>query len=126
MVIAKFVVTYETPEGDEVKVELPSKWAICSRCDGHAKHVNPNVDGHGISQEEFDEDPDFRENYFSGVYDIGCLARCQDGKVVVADEEAMNKEQLTILNNWYIAREERAREDEYDAQVRRMENGGYE
>lgn len=48
------------------------RWEICDRCRGHGKHVNPNVDGHGLSREDFDEDPDFAENYFSGMYDVSC------------------------------------------------------
>lgn len=45
---------------------------VCERCEGRGTITNPNIDGNGISQEEFDEDPDFREAYFSGIYDIGC------------------------------------------------------
>lgn len=61
----------------------PSKyhWAICDRCSGEGKHVNPNVDGHGLSREDFDEDPDFEEAYFAGLYDVSCSECGGAGKV---------------------------------------------
>jgi RecJ-like exonuclease len=64
---------------------LPGKWEICPSCDGNGKHVNPAVDGHGISPEEFAEDPDFAEAYFGGVYDVRCDECGGDGKVRVVD-----------------------------------------
>ncbi len=60
---------------------LPGVNKVCDRCGGTGKHVNPSIDSHGISPEEFNEDPDFRESYFSGVYDITCEA-CAGEKVV--------------------------------------------
>jgi len=63
-------------------------WAICSRCDGHGTIVNPSVDGNGLTQEDFDEDPDFREAYFGGVYDIAC-PDCESGKVRVPNMAAL-------------------------------------
>lgn len=52
-------------------------WIICPTCEGEGKTVNPNIDAHGLTGEDFAEDPDFAEDYFSGVYDIQC--RCCDG-----------------------------------------------
>lgn len=81
----------ETDDGETYDVRIPAEWAICSRCSGDGTHVNPNVDGHGISPEEFDEDPDFAEAYFGGVYDVSCGECDGAGKVlaaVLADDEA--------------------------------------
>jgi DnaJ-class molecular chaperone len=65
----------------ELMLPGTSKNVICSRCDGEGVHCNPAIDGHGISPEEFDEDPDFRENYFSGVYDVRC-EECHGEKII--------------------------------------------
>lgn len=54
---------------------------VCRRCDGEGKHVNPSIDGNGISPEEFAEDPDFEEAYFSGQYDVQC-EECRGEKVI--------------------------------------------
>ena len=63
------------------RVIASTKWAICSLCDGNGKHVNPSIDCGGITQDEFDEDPDFRDDYFSGRYDVQCKACEGTGKV---------------------------------------------
>ena len=55
----------------------------CSRCNGTGKHVNPAIDGHGISMQEFADDPDFAEEYISGAYDIPC-DKCRGKRVVPA------------------------------------------
>jgi len=70
---------------DDFDEELPLKYEVCNRCQGKGKHVNPNVDGHGISPEEFAEDPDFKEAYFSGAYDVTCY-ECK-GKRVVSEPD---------------------------------------
>ena len=57
------------------------RFEVCPLCDGKGKHVNPSIDAHGISREEFDEDPDFRESYFRGDYDQRCNL-CGGEKVV--------------------------------------------
>ncbi len=59
------------PDGELV---VKVKWAVCPLCEGRGKHVNPSIDAHGISGEEMDQDPDFREDYFSGAYDVQCDA----------------------------------------------------
>lgn len=43
-------------------------------CEGEGTTVNPNIDAHGLTAEDFREDPDFAENYFSGTYDVPCRA----------------------------------------------------
>ncbi len=67
---------------DEEEVELPSKFVVCFRCNGKGTHVNPAVDGNGLSAEDFDEaGPEFRDDYMAGVYDVTCY-QC-DGKRVL-------------------------------------------
>ena len=49
-----FTASCEDEEGDwEDEVELPARFEVCHTCDGKGKHVNPSIDSHGISSEEF-------------------------------------------------------------------------
>lgn len=64
--------SFEIYMGDEVWIDLPTHWVVCHVCDGEGKHVNPAVDAGGLSAETFAEDPDFRDDYMSGVYDVPC------------------------------------------------------
>lgn len=67
-------------------------WLICTVCDGDGTTVNPAIDGNGLSAEDFHEDPDFAEDYMSGVYDISCRACGGSGKLKQSrlDELARN------------------------------------
>lgn len=82
------LVTIETmPSMDDLVEETRTvriKMEVCPTCDGRGKYVNPSIDSHGISPEEFAEDPDFAEQYWgyrSGMYDITC-GECRGHKVV--------------------------------------------
>lgn len=67
------------------------RWIVCPVCEGEGKTVNPDIDSNGLTREDFDEDPDFREDYMSGVYDIVC--RACSGKRVVLPERIEELEQ---------------------------------
>jgi hypothetical protein len=88
---------------DGSELELPFKWAICSRCEGrNVSTAHVEHDGGGITASEMDElGDDFRDDYLAGVYDRPC-PHCEGGKVKVADLKRLTKEQR----------------DEYRAQVR--------
>jgi len=60
----------------ETEHQLPTKWKVCSVCNGEGKHVNPSIDCDGISAEQFHDDPDFHDEYMSGTYDVTCY-RCK-------------------------------------------------
>jgi len=79
-------------EDDELIV-VPAKWEVCGLCDGRGSHVNPSIDAHGLSPEDFAEDPGFAEDYFSGVYDETCR-RC-NGRTTepTVDWDGCSKEQ---------------------------------
>ncbi len=72
----------EDENGDEESVTVRLKYEVCSTCEGRGKHVNPSIDSNGISAEDFDEDPDFRESYLSGAYDVTCYG-CKGQRVVL-------------------------------------------
>jgi len=43
----------------------------CPVCKGKGSHVNPAIDGNGLSA-EMREDPEFMEEYMDGAYDVVC------------------------------------------------------
>jgi len=83
------------------EVQLPTKWEVCSTCRGEGTHVNPSIDAGGLSADDFADDPDFSEDYMSGVYDQPCN-RCEGRRVVrqvdldklPADQRAAYERQL--------------------------------
>lgn len=75
-------------------VFLPFKSIVCPRCNGTGKHVNPAIDEHGLTHEDFSEDPDFAESYFSGVYDVRCEL-CQGMNVIQEVDETTCKQKLS-------------------------------
>jgi hypothetical protein len=56
-------------------------WLVCPVCDGEGETVNPNIDAHGLTSEDFAEDPGFAEDYVSGIYNVTCAA-CNGRRVV--------------------------------------------
>lgn len=57
------------------------KWIICVACAGEGSCVNPNIDAHGLTADDFRDDPDFADDYFSGRYDQRCRACKGSGKI---------------------------------------------
>jgi len=93
----KVTMTLHDRNSDKVQVELPGRYEVCSRCQGKGTHVNPAIDGNGLSAEDFAEDPDFEEAYFAGHYDITCQ-ECQGQRVVpVADIAACSYAQKRLI-----------------------------
>lgn len=75
----------ETPEwidydDDRRGFWVPFRWETCESCDGKGKYVNPNIDRNGLTYEDFDEDPDLHDMYFSGGFDVRC-EECQGQRV---------------------------------------------
>ena len=69
-------------DDDDQEHEIPTKFEICGRCSGSGTHVNPAIDGNGLSQEDFDEaGPEFYDDYMGGVYDVRCH-ECKGNRVV--------------------------------------------
>lgn len=104
-------------EDGEREVVFPATFEVCWRCRGEGKHVNPAIDGHGLSQEDFDQDPDFREDYFSGVYDQTC-EECKGLRVLAEiDEDNLNAEQKAD----YALLQEQWEDEALTASIERME-----
>jgi hypothetical protein len=106
------------PSTGSWEIWLPSKFVVCPRCEGEGKHVNPNVDGNGISAEEFAEDPDFAESYFSGVYDVRC-EECHGERVVSAvDVDKLTRFEKLIYEDWARAEASYRAELAYERRLR--------
>ena len=88
-----------------------SPWVICDLCHGEGTHVNPAIDGHGLSREDFDDDPDFAESYMRGDYDVPCAQCGGSGKVRESELAAIH---------------ERQRERAEDRRTRAAEDGDWE
>ncbi len=66
---------YYDPDDDDVEIldaTVEVRFEVCPTCDGRGSHVNPSIDAHGLTAEDFYEDPDFRDEYFGGAYDQPC------------------------------------------------------
>lgn len=100
---------------EEFGKRMPTRAEVCPGCNGKGSHVNRAVDGHGISPEEFAEDPDFAEAYFAGVYDVVCDTCGGDNVIWVYDESLMTDEEIeyvrdyqqSIWESYEISRQER-------------------
>lgn len=82
---------------DGSEIELPTKWEICSWCEGHGTDRGASVecDGGGFTACEWaEQDEDFREGYLRGDYDRPCEGCCGGGKVMVADRSQMPPDQV--------------------------------
>ena len=78
---------------------IAGKWEVCGTCEGKGKHVNPDIDSQGISSEDFGQDPDFAEDYFSGIYDVRCYECKGRTTSFVVDWGALTAEQRKELES---------------------------
>lgn len=69
------------PEEDTEGTWVRVRFEVCPACHGRGKYVNPSIDAHGLTREDFDNDPDFEESYWRGDYDVVC--KLCDGRNVV-------------------------------------------
>lgn len=114
--------------GDEIdveeQIELPGKYEVCGRCQGKGSHMNPAIDGHGITAEEWwgpDWDDESREMYMNGGYDVTCH-RCDGHRVVLVVDKA--KIEQSLLKEYLSDMDRRAHEDYVERRMRWAEEGG--
>ncbi len=108
-----FIELYEWDEHLQVNV----RFEVCPTCHGHAKHVNPSIDAGGLTDEDFDRDPDFYEQYMSGLYDVNCY-ECKGRAVVPALDKDNNPPD--IVEAYEKQRKELAADAAYSAWERSM------
>jgi len=94
--------------GTEITFELPARYAVCDRCEGHGTHLHPAIGEHAYTPEDFAEslDDEGREEYFrhGGIYDVQC-EKCHGTRVVAeVDEEACKtqslRNRLCLVEQW--------------------------
>ena len=111
---------------------IPFKTVNCYQCDGKGTMVNPSIDAGGLSYDDFYDDPDFEEAYFSGRYDIQCSACRGSGKQTEMGWDAFAREYkwtnnkrvlnekfgasvIEVLANYWQGKIEDYEQDQYDA-----------
>lgn len=73
--IAEVEISWEDDDEGEIVelVTVPIIFDVCEVCQGKGRYVNPAIDSHGITADEWsDWDDEEREGYISGRYDITC------------------------------------------------------
>lgn len=80
--------THYADDGDEIDMVLPGRNELCRRCDGNGTHVNPAIDGNGLTSDDIYDlgGDDFLDDYLGGTYDTVC-EQCRGDKVVVVPDE---------------------------------------
>lgn len=111
------VVVLETEDGEEYEEVVPIIFDVCPTCEGKGRHVNPSIDEEGISEEQFADDPEFREEYFRGTYDVPCY-ECHGQRVVpVIDTEHADPNVVKAIHEREDADYAYAREREYERKM---------
>ena len=96
----------EDDDGEEESVTVALKYEVCPTCEGKGKHVNPSIDCDGLTAEDFAEDPDFREEYMSGRYDVTCYG-CKGKRVVLElDRDSVDTTVLARIDSMLQERDE--------------------
>jgi hypothetical protein len=99
------------PYDDEPKRWVKVTFVVCPACEGKGKYVNPSIDAHGLTAEDFDEGgDDFREMYWSGQLDVRCVL-CEGNNVVpVPNDQSVLAEITERANDLYQMRNEQLAE----------------
>lgn len=128
----KMTKTYvlENEDGEEKEYSFPAVMKVCGTCEGKGTHVNPSIDAHGITAEEWDRDWSYedRDNYMNGFYDVTCY-ECGGNNVVpkVRWPENMDfvpeheREKWKLLKQYFKNQDDRYAEDVYWSRL----EGGY-
>lgn len=104
---------------DDIEYEVPGKFELCPRCEGAGKHDHPAFEN-GLTQSDFEEDPDFREEYLAGRYDVPCEECHGQRVVVVPDCERLSPEEKEVLNSYQEMMAEDARERAHERRMARL------
>jgi len=77
----RMTISFDDPDtGDRINCQAMP--VVCPDCQGRGKYVNPSIDSHGLTAEDFAEDRDFEEEYMSGRYNITCRS-CGGHRVIL-------------------------------------------
>jgi hypothetical protein len=76
----------------------PAKYEVCQTCHGRGKCMPEAMRTHAYSQEDFEQDPELRDQMLSGGYDKTCYA-CKGERVVLVENWSyMTTKQRRTLN----------------------------
>lgn len=92
----------------EDKFWVKVRFEVCPACGGRGKYVNPSIDAHGLTREDFDED--FGESYWRGDYDISCKLCLGRNVIPVPTDPAISKIIEEVMNERAEYRAERLAE----------------
>lgn len=119
------ITIWSADRDEEMTLRIPAKYEVCHRCEGRGTHVNPSIDGNGLTASDFADDPDFAEDYFGGRYDVRCY-ECNGKRVtLVPDESKFRLSHRLAFRIWETQVEEDARYESEERYLRRMESGYY-
>lgn len=90
----------DTGKDEYESVAVKLRFEVCPTCDGRGSHVNPSIDCNGLSREDFAEDPDFAEDYFSGMYDVPCYQCGGENVALAVDRSRNSKAVLAVVDEW--------------------------
>lgn len=94
-------------------VVVASRFVACETCSGYGKVVDPNIDCGGISDDDFSRDPDFKQDYLDGRYDVTC-PKCSGDRVVakiqLSECNELVRRVWNELQSWEKTDRESARE----------------
>jgi len=97
---------------EEQEAEVPCHYDVCPSCDGQGSYVNPSIDRHGISADEWAEwGEEEREHYQRGVYDVPC-GECGGLRVVPVVDDDVDRSIRDAIDEIVRSRLDCAREQE--------------
>ena len=71
-------------DAERYAIPVKTKFEICNQCNGSGTMVSPSIDCNGLTSDDFDKDPSFESDYFSGAYNERCSTCLQyEGRQVV-------------------------------------------
>jgi len=83
-------------DGEPIQRKVSIHYVVCPVCDGRGSYVNPNIDRQGLSREDFDQDPDFADDYMTGRFNIAC-ALCNGRNVIPEASKEMERKEIETL-----------------------------
>ena len=120
---------YDLDQGDDLDLlavhvlKVPAVYMVCPRCEGRGSYVNPDIDRGGISREAFDADPIYKEEYFSGKYNMTCI-ECKGLRVVQEPDPRTDYAKEVVKEAQILAEHEASSRDE-ERKIYLRENGMY-
>jgi hypothetical protein len=114
---------YTTKSGRTLTRNLPAQFVVCDECRGKGSHLVEGMRGAVYTWRDFEEDPDFRNDYFGGAYDVPCETCHGERLVTVPEREALTRSEARFLDMVERVQFEREREEAYLEAERRAEMG---